>query len=163
VVEPVEQQHALTPGVAVQLGGVGDWMGDVGPKGVDRPVDPGGGVQQPPGGRVVEERRAHRHQGAVAGLEALAVADPADPVERRPEVLAVDGIAAHREPGGHQGGVGARIYDLAQVAGVVVVVVGEEHPADIGRVDQVPGVLEPLLAIGGGAGVDQHRLGPGDH
>jgi hypothetical protein len=40
VVEPVEQQLALAPGVPIQLGGVDDRMGDVGPEGVDRPVDP---------------------------------------------------------------------------------------------------------------------------
>ena len=50
-----------------------------------------------------------------------------------------------------------------QVADVVVVVVGQEDPADVGRVDDREGGLDPLGAGQLVAGVDDHRLGAGDH
>ena len=49
-----------------------------------------------------------------------------------------------------------------QVADVVVIVVGQEDPADVGRVDDGERGLHPLVPGQLVAGVDDHRLGTGD-
>ncbi len=46
---------------------------------------------------------------------------------------------------------------------MVVIVVREEDPVDVGRVDQREGGVHPLLTTEFVTGVDDHRLGPGDH
>jgi AcrR family transcriptional regulator len=54
-------------------------------------------------------------------------------------------------------------HHLREVAGVVAVVVREEHPPHVFGGDDREGVGQPLLAVRDGTGVDDHRLGSGDH
>ena len=60
-------------------------------------------------------------------------------------------------------GVRAARQRLVEVAGVVDVVVGQEDPPHVLRLDQREHVLQPLLTVRGGAGVDDHRLLAEDH
>jgi hypothetical protein len=46
---------------------------------------------------------------------------------------------------------------------VVAVVVREEHPPDVGRVDDAEHVLQPLVPVVNRAGVDDRRFRTGDH
>ena len=50
-----------------------------------------------------------------------------------------------------------------EVAGVVDVVVADEHPAHVLGLDEAEHVVEVLLAVLGDAGVDDDRLGAADH
>lgn len=49
---------------------------------------------------------------------------------------------------------------LVQRTGVVAVVMREDHPADILRVDEIEDLVEPEMAVHGGARVDDHRFRP---
>ena len=86
--------------------------------------------------------------------------NPAATLEREVERV---GETFDQSPVAHQNGVAAAGHDLCQVAGVVGVVVGEEHPADIGGVDDAEGILQPLIAVRGTSRVDYDRFGPGDN
>ena len=79
-----------------------------GPEGVDGPQHAGGGIEQAAGGGRVEQRRAHQVERAVAGVEGLALVEPAHAVQRQLDV-------AH-EAGGHgpvadEGGLRAEVED----------------------------------------------------
>ena len=54
-------------------------------------------------------------------------------------------------------------HRLVEVAGVVDVVVRQEDPPHVLGLDEREHVLQPLLAVGEGAGVDDHRLRAEDH
>ena len=58
---------------------------------------------------------------------------------------------------------GHAVHHLVEVAGVVDVVVREEHPLHVGGLDETEHVLEPLLAVRDRAGVDDHGLLALDH
>ena len=57
---------------------------------------------------------------------------------------------------------GTRGHHLVEVAAVVDVVVGEEDPPHVLRLDERERVLQPLLAVRRRAGVDDHRLRAAD-
>ena len=59
--------------------------------------------------------------------------------------------------------LGATVEEVGHVADVVAVVVGQEHPADVGGVDDRRHGVEPLLAVQRGAGVDDDGLLGEDH
>ena len=59
-------------------------------------------------------------------------------------------------------GVRAQLERVEQAAGVVAVVVGEEDPAHVLRLDEREDLLEPELAVDRGTGVDDHGLGASD-
>ena len=128
----VEQQHDLGPLVGGHVGRVDEVSGHRRGERVDRPVDAGLGVEEPAGDRGVEDRGAHGHERAVADVEGLAGVDPPHAVQRQ---LDRPHDALHGELGRDQGGVRAQLEYLGEVAGVVVVVVGEEHPPDVRGVD----------------------------
>ena len=92
----------------------------------------GGGIEEAAGGRRVEQRRTHQVERAVAGVEGLALVEPAHAVERE---LDVTEQAGRHRPVAHQGGLRAEVEHRVEVADVVVVVVGDEDPAHVGRVD----------------------------
>ena len=94
-------------------------------------------------------------QHAVADIERLAVAHPPLAGEGHLERLA---HALGHEPVDDEGGVRARLHHGVEVAGVVDVVVADEHPADVLGLDDREQVGEVLLAVLGHAGVDDHRL-----
>ena len=68
-------------------------------------------------------------------------------------------VALDHRPVAHQLRVRARGHHLVEVAGVVDVVVREEDPPHVLRLDEREHVLQPLLAVRRRAGVDDHRLG----
>ena len=70
--------------------------------------------------------------------------------------------ALDERPTRHQRRVHADGHHLFEVAGVVDVVVGDEHPLHVFGLHEREGIVEPLLVIGDGPGVDDHRLGTGD-
>ena len=106
---------------------------------VDGPVHAGLRVEEATGGRRVEDRRPHREQRAVADVERLAVHDPAAAIER--EVEAVRVPFDHR-PVAHELGVRARGHRFVEVAGVVDVVVRQEDPLHVVRVDELEHFLQ---------------------
>ena len=122
---------------------------------VDRPVHAGGRVEQPAGRGRVEHGWSQRVQCPVADIEGLAVHDPLAPLEREVEAVRV---TFHHRPVAHQLRVRARGQCLVEVAGVVDIVVRQEDPPDILRLDEREHVLQPLFAVRGSAGVDDHRL-----
>ena len=46
---------------------------------------------------------------------------------------------------------------------MVAVVVGDEHPADIFGIDDAEQIVEVLVSVDGGSGVDHDGFGAGDH
>jgi hypothetical protein len=65
---------------------------------------------------------------------------------------------------GHDGGVGSEGENLSDVADVVAVIMGEEHPPHVGWVDDRTHRFEPSLAEERCAGVDDDGLlGKDDH
>jgi hypothetical protein len=58
---------------------------------------------------------------------------------------------------------GTRLDGGADVAGVAPIVVREEDPPDVLRVDEPEDLLDPVVAEAGGARVHDHRLGSLDH
>ncbi len=129
-------------------------------EGIARPVDAGLGVVQAAGGGRVPRRRADGDERAVAGVERLAVADPALAVDRQ---LHLAGHPLGREPAGDERRVRAQLEHHVEVAGVIGVVVGEEDPLHVLRLDEPEDLLGPRLAQQLGVGVDDHRLGALDH
>ena len=153
-------RQAVEPEVLVEVGDRHTRIGERRRERVDRPVHAGRRVEQPAGRRRVEHRWAQRVQRAVADVERLAVHDPAAAFER--EVEAVRVPFDHR-PVAHELRVRARGHRLVEVAGVVDVVVREEDPAHVFGLHEREHVFEPLLAVRGRAGVDDHRLLAQDH
>jgi hypothetical protein len=134
--------------------------GDGGGERVGRPVDAGALIEETTGrGRVIQ-RRSQRHERAVSCFERVAAVEPSAALERGGEGV---GEALGDGPAAHQLRLGTGGHDLGKVAGVVGVVVAEEHPPDIGRVNEAEHVLEPGPPVPDRAGVDDYRLGRLDH
>src|SRR5205085_4936020 len=55
------------------------------------------------------------------------------------------------------------LFRSVEIAGVVDIVVRQEHPADVLRLDEGEHVTHPLLPVGRSAGVDDDRLLAEDH
>ena len=138
-----EEREALAPHLGGDVVGLGDVTGQQRRVAVDRPVHAGLGVEQPTGGRRVEDGWAHRDQRPVADVERFAGVDPAHAIERefhRP-MGSFDG-----EPVGDQGRLRARVEHGRQVADVVVIIVRQEDPAHVGWIDDREGRLGPFGA-----------------
>ncbi len=124
----VEQREPLGPHLLGHLVGPIDGLGrHRGAERIRGEVHPGRGIEEAARVGVVVDRRAHGVQGAIADVEALAVVDGAHPRVRDPEGGA--GAASCR-PGHHHRGVRATLERFDEVAGVIVVVVGEVDPPD---------------------------------
>jgi hypothetical protein len=63
---------------------------------------------------------------------------------------------------GHDGGVGAELEQLVEIAHVIAVVVGQEHPTDVLGLDEGEDLREPVLSVHGRAGVDHDGLSAAD-
>jgi hypothetical protein len=128
-------------------------------EGVDGPQHARLLVVEAAGGGGIEDRGDYEVQPAVAGLEGLTWANPAHaPDVERP---------LHRQPLRHEevrneNGVGTALHQLVEVADVVAVVMGEEHPADVLWLHQGEHLLEPVIAVDGRPCVDDHRLRAAD-
>src|SRR3990170_4713041 len=72
-------------------------------------------------------------------------------------------MALNQKPGGDQLGVWAGLHYRREVASMVNVIVGEEYPADIARIDDREHIFEPLLAVCRRARIDNDRLLTLDH
>lgn len=92
--------------------------------------------------------------------ERLVVHDPPAPLEW--EIKAVRVTFDHR-PVTDQLGIGTRRHRLIKVAAVIDIIVRQEDPADVVGLNKGEHVAQPLLAVGGRAGVDDHRLFAEDH
>jgi len=66
-------------------------------------------------------------------------------------------------PVADQSGLRAQLEHRLEVADVVVVVVGDENPADVLGLDDGEDLRQPVLAHQRAAGVDDHGLGAADH
>ena len=158
--EAVEEHERLLVEVLRQVLDVVDGAGGEGGEGVDRPQHAGLLVEEAAGGGAVEDRRQHEAQATVAGVEVLAGLAPDHALEvHRP----LEGQALGAEEVHDERRLGRRLEHLVERAGVVAVLVGEEHPADVVGVDEAVHHLEPVLAVHRGAGVDDDRLLAEDH
>ena len=113
------------------------------PERVGRPVDAGLGVEQAAGGGAVEARAA----STATSSRSPASNDSPSLIQRMRcsgSACRTRRHALHHEAVGDEGGVRAGVEHLEQVAGVVDVVVGQEDPADVVRVDDGERGLEPL-------------------
>src|SRR3989337_902703 len=72
-------------------------------------------------------------------------------------------MALGEKPGGDERGVWAGLHYRREVASMVNVIVGEEYPADIARIDNREHLFEPLLAVCRRARIDDGRLLTLDH
>jgi len=68
-----------------------------------------------------------------------------------------------REGAGHHGRARTGVESDTEVAGVVRIVIGQEDPPHVVRVDEAEDLFDPSVTEAGGARVDDHRLGALDH
>ena len=158
-VQQVEEDERLVVHVRRHVVGVVHRAGEAGAEGVDAPEHTGAGVEEAARGGGVEHRWAHDHQIPVADVDRVAHVRPAHALQWE---LDVGHQSRDRRVVRQERRVGAPFEDDLEVAEVVVVVVREEDPADVLRLDEREHVLQPAVATEEHAGVDDHRFGAPD-
>ena len=155
-----EQRQPEPPELLIQLGDTEPMIRQRRRERVNSPMHLRRRVIQPTRRRRVEHRRTDRLQHPITSIERLAMHHPPTPRQREVETVRVP--LDHR-PVTDQRRIRARRQRLIQVAGVIDIIVGQEDPTHIGRLDQREHVLQPLTTIRRRAGVDDDRLRPPDH
>lgn len=97
---------------------------------------------------------------SISNVEGLSIHHPTRSVMREIEAVRV---AFDHRPVANKLRVRARRQRLVEIPNVIDVIVRYEDPTDVLRFDQREYVLQPLFAICGGAGIDDHRLLAEDH